>query len=64
MNALAKKLCTMMTMLACLTIVATSPALADPLDGRDVLKFSQQPMDGTPITNPNGVTQRFWGHDE
>ncbi|HEX6961092.1 MAG TPA: PEP-CTERM sorting domain-containing protein, partial [Lacipirellula sp.] len=46
------------------TIVATSPALADPLDGRDVLKFSQQPMDGTPITNPNGVTQRFWGHDE
>jgi hypothetical protein len=39
-------------------------AVADPLDGRDILKFSQQPMDGTPITNPNGTVQRFWGHDE
>lgn len=64
MNSLANNLCKMMTTLACLAIVVTSAALADPLDGRDILKFSQQPMDGTPITTPNGVTQRFWGHDE
>ena len=42
----------------------TAPAAADPLPGRDVLKFSQQPMDGTSITSPNGTVQRFWGHDE
>jgi hypothetical protein len=39
-------------------------AIADPLPGRDVLKFSQKPMDGTPIISPNGTVQRFWGHDE
>jgi len=42
----------------------TAGAAADPLDGRDILKFSQKPMDGTPITSPNGTVQRFWGHDE
>jgi hypothetical protein len=41
-----------------------SPGYADPLKGRDVLKFSQRPMDGTTIVSPNGTTQRFWGHDE
>jgi hypothetical protein len=45
-------------------VVAISPVLADPLDGRDILKFSQRPMDATTITNPNGVPQTFWGHDE
>lgn len=44
--------------------LAASSAVADPIDGRDILKFSQQPMDGTPITSPNGTVQRFWGHDE
>ena len=29
-----------------------------------MLKFSQQPMDATPIIGPNGTTQRYWGHDE
>ena len=37
---------------------------ADPIVGRDLLKFSQKPMDATAITSPNGTVQRFWGHDE
>jgi len=37
---------------------------ADPIPGRDILKFSQAPMDGTQIVSPNGTVQRFWGHDE
>jgi hypothetical protein len=49
------------TMLAALTV---AQGLADPLPGRDVLKFSQQPMDGTPIFDPNGTVQFYWGHDE
>lgn len=39
-------------------------AVADPLPARDLLKFSQKPMDGTQIISPNGTVQRFWGHDE
>jgi hypothetical protein len=39
-------------------------ALADPLSGRDVLKFNQLPMDGTPIIGDNGTVDRFYGHDE
>ncbi len=46
------------------TLLIASTATADPLPGRDLLKFSQKPMDGTPITSPNGTVQRFWGHDE
>jgi hypothetical protein len=45
----------------CFTV---SNATADPLPGRDVLKFSQQPMNGTAIPTPNGTVQQFWGHDE
>jgi hypothetical protein len=54
------------TLILALAIVSIdiSPVTADPLDGRDILKFSQRPMDGTVITNPNGLTQVFWGHDE
>jgi hypothetical protein len=37
--------------------------MADPLPGRDLLKFSQKAMDGTTITNSQGGTQRYWGHD-
>ncbi|HEV8290378.1 MAG TPA: PEP-CTERM sorting domain-containing protein [Tepidisphaeraceae bacterium] len=60
----------MKTRIALIVIVAAvyacqvRTALADPLPGRDVLKFSQKPMDGTPIVNPNGVVERYWGHDE
>jgi hypothetical protein len=54
--------------LALLAIVAAasfaSQAQADPLPGRDRLKFSQLPMDGTPITSPNGTVSKFYGHDE
>jgi hypothetical protein len=34
-------------------------SFADPLPGRDLLKFSQRPMDQTAI-----VGQIYWGHDE
>ncbi len=45
---------------AVLTVVITAtPILADPLPGRDVLKFSQRPMDQTQI---DGIV--YWGHDE
>ena len=50
-----------------MTITLFVPALvaqADPLPGRDLLKFSQKPMDGTPIVTPDGTTGRFFGHDE
>ncbi len=46
------------------SLAIASATFADPLVGRDLLKFSQQPMDGTPFVNPNGTTQLFWGHDE
>jgi hypothetical protein len=44
--------------------IALSKASADPLPGRDVLKFSQQPMNGTAIPTPNGTVEHYWGHDE
>jgi hypothetical protein len=45
------------------SLLVGSTGQADPLPGQ-FLKFSQRPMDGTVITNPNGVQERFWGHDE
>jgi hypothetical protein len=63
MTAIQKRLLLMVALMAAVGAIASS-VLADPLPGRDILKFSQQPMDNTPIVNPNGVTQRFWGHDE
>jgi hypothetical protein len=56
----------MLSSLASVAISALllSSALADPLPGRDVLKFSQQPLDGRPLFNPSGTEDRFWGHDE
>jgi hypothetical protein len=50
--------------LAAASLLITSAAVADPLPGRDQLKFSQQPMDATPVLTPNGTVQHFWGHDE
>ena len=47
-----------------LVTLFVSNASADPLRGRSVLKFSQQPMDGTFIPSPTGNQQRYWGHDE
>ena len=42
---------------------AGATALADPLPGRDLPRFTQTAMDGTAITNAQGTAQRFWGHD-
>ncbi|HEX2476871.1 MAG TPA: hypothetical protein VHK01_19105, partial [Lacipirellulaceae bacterium] len=50
--------------IAALCAFFAASATADPIVGRDLLKFSQKPMDATPITSPNGTVQRFWGHDE
>jgi hypothetical protein len=41
-----------------------SGAGADPLPGRDVLKFSQRPMIHTTIPDSQGITQTYFGHDE
>jgi len=45
-----------------LTITA-GLAQADPLPGRDVLKFSQRPLDGLTISDATGTTT-YYGHDE
>lgn len=49
--------------LALLAILAAS-AGADPLPGRDVLKFSQQPMINTTFLDWNGTIGVYGGHDE
>ena len=45
-----------------------TPTHADPLPGRDLLKFQQLPMDNLtyPVAIPGGPTgdRTFWGHDE
>lgn len=55
--------------LAALPLVAlacwsAAPVLADPLPGRDLLKFSQQPMIATTIPDPTGTVGVYGGHDE
>jgi hypothetical protein len=57
-NTLSKTL----TILALLT--AATGAQADPLPGRDVLKFSQRPMINRPIADTSGLVQTYQGHDE
>jgi len=62
MNAIQKQmLSTLALAVACVQLV--SAAVADPIHGRDVLKFSQKPMDGTVIP-ASGAIQQYWGHDE
>lgn len=46
--------------LLCLTATTT---FADPLPGRDVLKFQQKPLDQTPVSNHDGTIGVYWGHD-
>jgi hypothetical protein len=63
MNSIQKQ--TVLTLaLVAMSLLIVSTSVADPLDGRDILKFSQKPMDGTKIITPNGTTQLYWGHDE
>ncbi len=49
-----------------LAICFAAVVVADPLDGRDILKFSQRPMFNTPLPNPTvpGGVEFFHGHDE
>ena len=42
----------------------TAVATADPLPGRDLLKFSQQPMINTTVIDNNGMVSIYKGHDE
>jgi hypothetical protein len=46
------------------TALLATVAQADPLPGRDLLKFSQQPMIATPILDNNGTITFYGGHDE
>ena len=48
----------------CSVAIFASTSQADPLPGRDLLKFDQQPMISTPILNPNGLHVNYFGHDE
>jgi hypothetical protein len=65
MNANAALRRTLATLiLAASSLLPASLAFGDPLPGRDVLKFSQRPMDGTPIVDASGGTTLYWGHDE
>ncbi len=62
-----KKMMSASTLVAVLaiTVIWTANTWADPLPGRDILKFSQLPMDGTPIvTGTDGTVTPFFGHDE
>jgi PEP-CTERM motif len=62
MNAIQKQMLSALAFLvACVLIVST--VVADPLPGRDLLKFSQKPMNGTIIPTA-GTVQQYWGHDE
>ncbi|MEX2310585.1 MAG: hypothetical protein WD738_23665 [Pirellulales bacterium] len=63
MNAIRKTLLPLLA-LAAMSIIAATPVFADPIDGRDILKFSQKPMNGTPIPTPDGTVEHYWGHDE
>ena len=62
MNAIQKQMLSTLALLVA-WVLFVSTAVADPLDGRDILKFSQKPMDGTLIPI-EGTVQRYWGHDE
>src|SRR5690242_3787166 len=61
-----KNLNRLITLLACIGFAAifAKPSQADPLPGRNVLKFDQQPMNATAILNSQGVSQTYGGHDE
>jgi hypothetical protein len=47
-----------------LLLAFSMAANADPLPGRDVLKFSQRPMIATPLPGSTGGVETYRGHDE
>ena len=51
------------TAIAVMAAFCTS-AFADPIPGRDILKFSQKPMVATTIPLDDGTVGVFYGHDE
>lgn len=63
MNVFFKTRWTALAMLA-MAVALGSVTNADPLPGRDILKFSQLPMDGTEFTDAAGNTRLFYGHDQ
>jgi hypothetical protein len=63
MNASFTRLFTLLSLVASAAFLATQ-AQADPLPGRDLLKFSQLPMLNTQILDPNGTAVTYNGHDE
>lgn len=46
------------------TLLAAYETTADPIPGRDILKFSQLPMLNTTLVGQDGNTEVFHGHDE
>jgi hypothetical protein len=61
MNAIFTRLVSVLSLIA--SLVLATHAQADPLPGRDILKFTQQPMINT-VLNSAGQTFTFNGHDE
>src|SRR3990172_123114 len=59
---MARNLCTILFGMA-VALSIPGIVVADPIDGRDILKFSQRPMAGTIVPNPGGPDV-FNGHDE
>jgi len=63
MNASYTRLFALLSFAVSIALVATQTQ-ADPLPGRDLLKFSQKPMINTTVLDPNGVQGTYGGHDE
>jgi hypothetical protein len=58
-----KNILTITTIILTVFVFTVATSTATPLPGQ-ILKFQQLPMDGTAITNPDGTTAQYWGHDE
>lgn len=63
MNATLTRLSVALTLLIG-SFAIVERAAADPLPGRDLLKFTQKPMIATPIPDNNGTVTTYLGHDE
>lgn len=63
MNATLTRLGVALTLLLG-SLTTLDRAAADPLPGRDLLKFTQKPMIATPIPDNNGTVTTYMGHDE
>ena len=63
MNASHRRVFAVMSIIMA-SVVLVPQSQADPLPGRDLLKFQQKPMIATPIINSQGQVQTFQGHDE